>query len=113
MGRLQTPVTLTVRGGHLTEATGGAGATLLELLRAHGHDGTNLAELGIGTNEKATITGNILEDEKILGSSHIAFGASAAIGGRVQVPIHLDCVMLEATVEIDGEALLRDGELLV
>ncbi len=76
-------------------------------------DGTNVAELGIGTNEEAILTGNILEDEKILGTAHVAFGASAAIGGTVQVPVHLDCVILEPTVEIDGEPLVRDGELLV
>lgn len=113
VGRVETPVTLTVRGGHLADATGTDGATLLELLAAHGSDGTNVAELGIGTNEKAILTGNILEDEKILGTAHVAFGASAAIGGTVQVPVHLDCVVLKPTVEIDGEALVRDGELLV
>jgi leucyl aminopeptidase (aminopeptidase T) len=107
------PVTLTVRGGHLTDVTGAEGATLLELLTAHGRDGTNVAELGIGTNEKAILTGNILEDEKILGTAHVAFGASAAIGGTVQVPVHLDCVILEPTIEIDGELLVRAGELLV
>ena len=50
----------------------------------------NLAELGVGTNERATLTGNILEDEKMLGTVHIAFGASAGIGGTVSVPVHLD-----------------------
>jgi aminopeptidase len=113
VGRVEDPVTLTVRGGHLIDATGAAGAELLELLTAHGEDGTNVAELGIGTNEEAILTGNILEDEKILGTAHVAFGASAAIGGTVQVPVHLDCVVLEPTVEIDGGALVRDGELLV
>ncbi len=113
VGRVEAPVELTVRQGHLTEASGAGGATLLELLTAHGPDGTNVAELGIGTNEKATLTGNILEDEKILGTAHVAFGASAAIGGTVQVPVHLDCVVLKPTVEIDGEALVRYGELLV
>jgi leucyl aminopeptidase (aminopeptidase T) len=113
VGLLDAPVTLTVRAGHLTEATGTAGATLLELLTAHGPDGTNVAELGIGTNEEAILTGNVLEDEKILGTAHVAFGASAAIGGAVQVPVHLDCVMLEPTVEIDGEAIVRAGELLL
>jgi leucyl aminopeptidase (aminopeptidase T) len=112
-GRVEMPVTLTVRGGHLTEATGTAGAILLELLSAHGPDGTNVAELGIGTNEKAILTGNILEDEKILGTAHVAFGASAAIGGTVQVPVHLDCVVLEPTVEIDGEAIVHGGKLLL
>jgi leucyl aminopeptidase (aminopeptidase T) len=113
VGQVEDPVSLTVRGGHLTDAVGADGEALLELLTAHGADGTNVAELGIGTNEEAILTGNILEDEKILGTAHLAFGASAAIGGTVQVPVHLDCVVLEPTVEIDGEPLVRDGELLV
>jgi aminopeptidase len=113
VGLLDTPVALTVREGHLVEATGEDGARLMELLTAHGEDGTNVAELGIGTNEEANLTGNILEDEKILGTCHVAFGASAAIGGTVQVPVHLDCVVLEPTVEVDGETVVSGGELLV
>ncbi|HEU5105096.1 MAG TPA: aminopeptidase [Solirubrobacterales bacterium] len=113
IGLLDTPVSLTVREGNLVEATGNDGGRLLELLTAHGEDGTNVAELGIGTNEEAILTGNILEDEKILGTCHVAFGASAAIGGTVQVPVHLDCVILEPTVEIDGETIVSGGDLLV
>ena len=113
VGLLDTPTALTVREGHLVEATGPDGSQLLELLTAHGDDGTSVAELGIGTNEEAVLTGNILEDEKILGTCHVAFGASAAIGGTVQVPVHLDCVVLEPTVEIDGETIVSGGELLV
>jgi leucyl aminopeptidase (aminopeptidase T) len=113
VGKVETPVELTVRDGRLADATGPEGATLMELLTAHGEDGTNVAELGIGTNEEATLTGNILEDEKILGTAHVAFGASAAIGGKVQVPVHLDCVVLEPTIEIDGKEIVRAGELLV
>ncbi len=113
VGQVSEPVTLTVRDGHLVEASGEQGETLMELLTAHGRDGTNVAELGIGTNEEATLTGNVLEDEKILGSAHIAFGASAAIGGTVQVPVHLDCVVLEPTVEVDGKLIAQGGELRV
>jgi leucyl aminopeptidase (aminopeptidase T) len=113
IGRLETPVSLTVREGHLVEATGSEGARLLELLTEDEDEGTNVAELGIGTNEEATLTGNILEDEKILGTAHVAFGASAAIGGTVQVPVHLDCVVLEPTVEVDETPVVRAGELLV
>jgi leucyl aminopeptidase (aminopeptidase T) len=113
VGLLEAPVELKVRDGHLVEASGEDGAKLLELLTAHGEDGTNVAELGIGTNEEAILTGNILEDEKILGSCHVAFGASAAIGGTVQVPVHLDCVVLEPTVELDGETITSGGDLLV
>jgi leucyl aminopeptidase (aminopeptidase T) len=113
IGLLEDPVSLTVREGHLVEASGKDGARLMELLTAHGKDGTNVAELGIGTNEEAILTGNILEDEKILGTCHVAFGASAAMGGTVQVPVHLDCVVLEPTVEIDGETIVSGGDLLV
>jgi leucyl aminopeptidase (aminopeptidase T) len=112
IGQAEDPIVLVVEGGHLTSARGGQGMAFMELLTAHGDEGTNLAELGIGTNEKAKLTGNILEDEKILGTCHVAFGASAAIGGTVQVPVHLDCVVMKPTVELDGEAIVRDGELL-
>jgi leucyl aminopeptidase (aminopeptidase T) len=113
IGRVERPVELVVEDGHLTSARGGQGMDFMELLTAHGEDGTNLAELGIGTNEKAELTGNILEDEKILGTAHVAFGASAAIGGTVQVPVHLDVVVTKPTLELDGEPIVRDGELLV
>jgi leucyl aminopeptidase (aminopeptidase T) len=107
------PVTLTVAAGRLAEATGEAGARLMELLTEHGPEATTVAELGIGSNEKAELTGNVLEDEKILGTVHVAFGASAAIGGTVQVPVHLDCVVMKPDVALDGAPVVRAGELLV
>jgi leucyl aminopeptidase (aminopeptidase T) len=113
IGLAEEPVQLVVEAGHLTSARGGQGMAFMDLLTEHGEDGTNVAELGIGTNEKAILTGNILEDEKILGTAHVAFGASAAIGGNVQVPVHLDCVVTKPSVELDGEPLVREGELLV
>ncbi|MSO41849.1 MAG: aminopeptidase [Solirubrobacterales bacterium] len=113
VGAVAEPVQLVVEGGHLTAAQGGQGMALMELLTSHGDQATNVAELGIGTNEKARVSGNFLEDEKILGTCHVAFGASAGIGGTVQVPIHLDCIVMKPTIELDGEAILRDGELLV
>jgi leucyl aminopeptidase (aminopeptidase T) len=113
VGLVDEPVELVIERGHLTSARGGQGMAFMELLTEHGKDGTNVAELGIGTNERAKLTGEILEDEKILGTCHVAFGASAAIGGTVQVPVHLDCVVMKPTVELDGEAIVRDGELLV
>jgi leucyl aminopeptidase (aminopeptidase T) len=113
LGIVDSPAELTVEAGHLRGAEGEMGQRLLELLAAGGEGGTNVAELGIGTNEKATLIGIVLEDEKILGTCHVAFGASAGIGGTVQVPVHIDCVVMKPDVSIDGEPLLRAGELLV
>ncbi len=113
VGLVDKPVRLTVENGHLVDASGPEGAQLMELLTAHGPDGTNVAELGIGTNEKAILTGNILEDEKIIGTAHVAFGASAAIGGNVQVPVHLDVVSMRPEVTVDGTPVVLEGRLLV
>jgi leucyl aminopeptidase (aminopeptidase T) len=107
------PATLTLEGGRLARAEGPEAEQLLDMLREHGEAGMNLAELGVGTNDRATLTGNVLEDEKILGTVHVAFGASIAIGGTVSVPIHLDCVVTEASLTVDGTPVLDEGRFLL
>ena len=67
----------------------------------------------MGTNDRAQLTGNVLEDEKILGTVHIAFGASAGIGGTVSVPIHLDVVIVDATLDVDGRRVLDAGRYVL
>jgi leucyl aminopeptidase (aminopeptidase T) len=113
LGLSEEPARLTVEGGRIVDAQGGLGPRYLELLRAHGELGTNLAELGIGTNDRATLTGNVLEDEKILGTVHIAFGASAGIGGTVSVPIHLDVVVLDASLTVAETTVLDSGRFVL
>ncbi len=113
LGIDEQPATLTVHQGRLVRAEGGQGPQLLELLSAHGDPGTNLAELGVGTNDAATLTGAVLEDEKILGTVHVAFGASAGIGGTVAVPIHLDVVVLDASLDVDGRRVLDNGRYVL
>ena len=113
IGLPEHPPTLTVEDGRLTAATEPEGERLLAALRAAGKQGPNLAELGVGTNERATLTGNILEDEKILGTVHVAFGASAGIGGTVSVPVHLDCLILEPTLDIGLTRVLDRGDFVL
>jgi leucyl aminopeptidase (aminopeptidase T) len=113
LGLSPEPAKLTVRDGRIVEARDGLGPEFLERLRAHGEAGCNLAELGVGTNDRATLTGNVLEDEKILGTVHVALGASAGIGGTVSVPIHLDVVVLDATLLIGDQLVLEDGRYVL
>jgi leucyl aminopeptidase (aminopeptidase T) len=112
-GVVDEPVLLTVRDGLLAGAEGDGAAEYLAQLDAHGPLGRNLAELGVGTNDRATLTGNILEDEKILGTAHVAFGASAGIGGTVTVPVHLDVVVLEASLRIGSTQVLDGGRYVL
>ena len=107
------PVTLTLQHGRLVDANGGVGPEFIERLREHGELGLNLAELGVGTNDKARVTGLVLEDEKILGTVHVAFGASAGIGGTVSVPIHLDVVAPGVTLTIGSTTVLERGEYVL
>jgi leucyl aminopeptidase (aminopeptidase T) len=113
LGLTDEPATLTVERGRIVAAEGGLGPQYLERLQAHGDAGTNLAELGVGTNDSARLTGNVLEDEKILGTVHVAFGASAGIGGTVSVPVHLDVVITEARLEVDGRPVLEEGRFVL
>jgi leucyl aminopeptidase (aminopeptidase T) len=104
---------VTVENGRLTSARGPEAERLKATLEAAGELGTNLAELGVGTNERAGLTGLVLEDEKMLGTVHVAFGASMAIGGTVSVPVHLDSVVLEPTLEIGGTRVIEGGRFLL
>jgi leucyl aminopeptidase (aminopeptidase T) len=113
LGISDEPARLTVENGHLVAAERGHGPRFIELLKAHGEAGVNLAELGIGTNDRARLTGFVLEDEKILGTVHVAFGNSAAIGGTVSVPIHLDVVIVDASLEIGGTQVLDRGRFVL
>jgi leucyl aminopeptidase (aminopeptidase T) len=113
LGLPDEPVRMTVRDGRLADASGDWGARWTALLDGAGGDGRNLAELGVGTNERATLTGNILEDEKMLGTVHVAFGASAGIGGTVSVPVHLDCLVEQATLDVGGTRVLDAGRLAI
>jgi leucyl aminopeptidase (aminopeptidase T) len=113
LGLSDEPALLTVADGRIVAAQGGIGPEYLKLLQAHGELGSNLAELGVGTNDRARLTGNVLEDEKILGTVHIAFGASAGIGGTVSVPIHLDVVVVEASLDVDGRTVLDAGRFVL
>jgi leucyl aminopeptidase (aminopeptidase T) len=110
-GVLEEPVELTVESGRLVAATGAVGERLLETLAAG--EGQTVAELGVGTNGRARPSGNVLEDEKILGSVHVAFGSSAGIGGAVEASVHIDCVVLKPELTLDGEPVTSGGRLLV
>lgn len=105
-------VRITVEDGRLAEVSS-EGARFAEHLDAHGPDGRHLAELGVGTNERARLTGNLLEDEKILGTVHVAFGASAGIGGTVNVPVHEDVVVTDPTLTIGGTTVVDAGRFVL
>jgi len=107
-------IVIEVRKGYATKISGGRKAKKLEeILKKYGKKGRNIAELGIGTNDKARLSGSLLEDEKVKGTVHIALGNNITMGGNVNVPIHLDGVIKKPTVYFDGKVIMKNGKLLV
>jgi leucyl aminopeptidase (aminopeptidase T) len=108
------PLIITVEKGFAVKIDGGQEAVKLNaLLTPFGKKAFNTAELGIGTNDEAIITGEILEDEKVMGTVHIALGNNLSMGGTCDVGIHLDGVILKPTVIVDGRTIMANGDLSV
>ena len=83
------------------------------LLRGVGPQAYQIAELGVGTNDRAEIHGTILEDEKVLGTVHLALGNNIGMGGTVSVPIHLDGLIQNATLYVNDVLILENGVLRI
>lgn len=109
------PVRLVFRDGVAVEIEGNAQVVerLKAIIAKLGPAAAVLAELGVGTNDRAQLCGNTLEDEKILGTVHIAIGDNTGFGGHNRVPSHQDAILLRPTLVVDGLAVIENGKLLV
>jgi len=83
-------------------------------------DARVIGELGIGVNPGASIMGNMLEDEKAIGTAHIAFGNNADFpgGGNNNSKIHRDYLFYRPTIEAkfaDGtkKIIMNSGKILL
>lgn len=114
IGVVNTPIRIEVEKGYATNITGGPEARKLnKILKQYDQKARNIAEFGIGTNHNAKLTGELLLDEKVLGTIHIALGDNKSMGGKVNVPIHLDGMVKKPTVYFDGKKIMQTGKLLV
>ncbi len=69
-----------------------------------------LCEFGIGMNPRSRVIGNILEDQKALGTIHFGFGDNSTFGGEVRCDIHVDGMVLKPDVEMDGKPIIKAGK---
>ncbi len=106
------PATVTLADGRATGFAGERGARLRHSLQAGGEGGLVLAEFGIGTHPALAMTGNLLGDEKLKGTIHLAFGNNCSMGGDNNVPVHIDALVLAPDVDFDGIPVMRQGRWL-
>ena len=109
-GPLAEPVILDIVDGQVRGIEGPERRRLTTMLERCGDDRmTNLAEVSVAFNPAGTICSVPMETESARGTAHIALGNSIAYGGVVNAVAHLDCVMRDATLELDGRAVMIEG----
>lgn len=115
IGILEEPIVCKVRNGYIVGMTGGAQARFLrEHLESFGDRHCfNVAELGVGLNPNARLTGEMLEDEGVMGTIHVGVGTSHTLGGEIVAPTHYDLLMWEPTIAVDGRVVQRGREVLL
>lgn len=105
-GLLDSPLEFTVEHRYVTEIRGKNAEKLKSMLDKVGEKARNIAEFGIGINPEAKLIGNVLEDEKVGGTVHIALGDNSAFGGDVIAGIHLDGIIKKPELFVDGEKFI-------
>lgn len=116
LGMVPAPVAVRVADGRAVQVSSGdrAYAGRVAGLLAVDEDAGLAGEFGIGLNPLARLTGLLLEDEKALGTAHIAFGNNLDMpGGRNGSITHRDFLIRSPTIVVQdtGEAVMKDGRL--
>jgi len=114
-GREVQDVRLEFAGGRVVRAAAAKNESFLRSMIGMDAGASRLGELGIGTNYGIRqFIKNILFDEKIGGSVHLALGRSyEATGGRNRSALHWDMICdlrRGGRLEVDGRVLQADGK---
>lgn len=115
LGVLSTPVILEISGGKVVRIDSLESEyvkKLEKIFESKNSPRRVLAELGVGLNPLARITGKMLSDEGTLSTAHFGFGSNFTVGGVNKVDFHLDFVMRDASIIVDDQVLMDRGKLL-
>lgn len=116
IGKIKEPIILTIKDGRVIDIDGGPDAfTLRKYLEQYADENGYVcpAEASVGINSKALIRGVQREDKNILGTMHFGLGTNVDVGGTIRSNIHMDGVILEPTLYVDGVKRIENGQILV
>ena len=108
-GIVRNPISISIEKGMARNISGGSEALELSriLREAKNRTAFRVAEFGIGLNPLAHIRGSIIEDEGMLGTVHVALGDNTRLGGKNSAPTHIDLVLKNPHVRLDGITVLK------
>lgn len=112
IGVVDEPLAVEISNGRIVEVSGESSKAFRDAIAAD-DCARRVCELGIGTNPAAEIIGVVLEDEKMYGTCHVAFGDNAGFGGTIECDSHVDGIVREPDVYLDDELVASGGELRV
>jgi leucyl aminopeptidase (aminopeptidase T) len=113
MGLIDQPIRLRVESGRVVDISGGPQAEELRaIVDTAGPSARVIAEIGIGLNPEAKVSGAIIEDECAYGTGHFALGRNTTFGGNNDSPVHIDMVYWKPTIVLDGQFVMKGGELV-
>ena len=109
-----TPVTWEVQDGRVRKISCADDRLRgeLEEYMEQDENANRIGEFAIGTNSGVDrLVGNMLQDEKYPGV-HVAVGEpiSHETGADWTSEVHLDGVLKEVTIDVEGQVIMRDGE---
>ena len=116
------PISLIIENGMVMDVKGGTIAAAIrqefgeaaKRLRTKDRENVwTMAEFGIGMNPQARLCGNVLEDEKRLGTCYFSVGDNTALGGTSAVGIHIPGVLKNAHVWLDDTQVLESGSFVL
>jgi leucyl aminopeptidase (aminopeptidase T) len=112
---LREPMHLTVKGGKVVDIKGyKPEIDKLQRVLDKYENARNIAELGIGTSHTTPLPVlGTRRDAARIGTAHLALGRNNDIGGNTWSEIHWDGLMSQATVELDGKTIMKNGEMLM
>jgi len=111
-GLLTTPINLMIENGRVNNISSKNleyVKKLEEILGPVGSPRRVVAELGVGVNPLARLTGRMLTDEGAYGHIHFGLGSNSTVGGQNEVSFHLDFVITSPSLWIDGDILVKEG----
>lgn len=116
LGRLSGPIELDIREGRIKDIRGGVDAwRLRNHLEQWGDDNAYMfpTEASVGLNKKAMVVGSQREDKNIFGAMHFGLGTNSDVGGTIHSNLHMDGVVLQPTITVDGRRTIERGRFTV
>ena len=116
IGLLNKPVYLIIKNGKITQIKSKSkkiNNLLKKTFYKFGPKSKVLAEIGIGLNKKAKLTGHMLTDEGSYGCIHFGFGSNFSVGGKNKVDFHLDFITKKHSLYVDEKLIIKKGEIVI